>query len=119
VVDFSLLMLRSHLFPALPPYRLPPAEEPMLRRRVEELEGMAHAAAGQEFCLGSPQEVRLGWLELMCWLCLQRARQSMWREWQLLPVSKLGSAFPVTCPSWRMAPESVCTPAPAGEPHPV
>lgn len=35
------------------------AEEPMLQRRIEELEGMAHAEAGQEFSLSSPQEVGL------------------------------------------------------------
>ena len=31
----------------------------MLQRRSEELEGMAHAEAGQEFSLSSPQEVGL------------------------------------------------------------
>jgi hypothetical protein len=32
----------------------------MLQRRIEELEGMAHGEAGQEFSLSSPQEVGAG-----------------------------------------------------------
>lgn len=33
------------------------AEEPLLERRIAELEQLAHAEAGQEFSLDSPQEV--------------------------------------------------------------
>ncbi|KAL4428417.1 hypothetical protein ABPG75_002506 [Micractinium tetrahymenae] len=32
-------------------------ESPLLERRIAELEAMAHAAAGEPFCLSSPQEV--------------------------------------------------------------
>ncbi|EFN55218.1 hypothetical protein CHLNCDRAFT_52598 [Chlorella variabilis] len=53
-------LLRSRLRgdELLPPlWRTEMPLEPMLQRRIEELEGMAHAEAGQEFSLSSPQEV--------------------------------------------------------------
>lgn len=37
--------------------RCPRAESPLLERRIAELEAMAHAEAGETFCLSSPQEV--------------------------------------------------------------
>ena len=45
--------------PSATKHRRPPAEEPMLGRRIEELEALAHAQAGRAFNVGSPQEVRL------------------------------------------------------------
>lgn len=55
-------MLHHSLPPAFT--RLPAAvwaaEEPQLQRRIQELESLAHQAAGREFNVGSPQEVRGG-----------------------------------------------------------
>lgn len=43
------------------------AEEPQLQRRIQELESLAHQAAGREFNVGSPQEVRGGFCGVVLW----------------------------------------------------
>ena len=46
------------------------AEEPLLQRRVEELEEMAHKEAGEVFNLGSPADVSRAAKRLAGWLPL-------------------------------------------------